>query len=542
MLVMWLLWITVVWWLLTRVWKAYRITKCIKTVKRISKIIVKRLKSWKIQKDQIKKLEDIFVKLPFLKNYILWKHATKDELYKSRFAEKVPDVLKKEKNLQAWINKNWTTSYYKEYIEQKFWIKIIEKDGKNMFKLDWDGEFMNWKEFNKKYPAKWRKFLNYLKKPKAHEVMHRILGSFDIKKIELELPDGTTTILTQEEICHIIDWSKTISNELLTLLNKSLKQKLGYKFNMLKPDGSIDNQAIRRFDTKNLESGRDFRRLRADAMAEERLIEKVDFRGKSVDEIKNSINKEVLKTDESIGKLLDEISKNDKVIKNQNKLIIHALHLIYDIKYSPWLIKRLSENITIFTENWKVDYINKWIYELINIWIKYRLKSWEELKMEKLTNFLKWYRKIVIDYKWKNIKKIRAIEKRLQIIEINKAIKKYGTEKVYKSYEDNIWKLHAGKNSETWENITIAIRDINLVKWDWLKELEQFITFVAEIKKKWFNNELLEKYYKWFIDDYISFLKSHIRDKNQELNNIRNNKWKYWLQFKLLKDFITNLI
>ena len=124
--------------------------------------------------------------------------------------------------------------------------------------------------------------------------MHRILGSFDIKKLELELPDGTTTILTQEEICHIIDWSKTISNELLTLLNKSLKQKLGYKFNMLKLDGSIDNQAIRRFDTKNLNSGRDMRRVRAEAMSGNNVVSLPEHRH-SRNFLKSKVVKELVK-------------------------------------------------------------------------------------------------------------------------------------------------------------------------------------------------------------------------------------------------------
>ena len=151
--------------------------------------------------------------------------------------------------------------------------------------------------------------------------------------------------------------------------------------------------------------------------------------------------------------------------------------------------------------------------------------------------------KITLRKKYEDIENIaKKLEKYLKLKETERVIEQYWPQKLYDDYRKEIWRLHAG-NDDSWKPITEAIRDINIVKKNWINELEDFERFIKEIEKNKFKKETIDQYYNKYIDDFISFLKSHVLDKNQELDNIRNNnKGKYWIQIKNLWDFITNWI
>ena len=137
------------------------------------------------------------------------------------------------------------------------------------------------------------------------------------------------------------------------------------------------------------------------------------------------------------------------------------------------------------------------------------------------------------------------MEERIKLKETERLIDHHWPDKLYADYSNEIKILHAGINSKTWKAITEVVRDIKIVKNNWIKELESFERFVTEVKRKWFTKKTLDKYHKKYISDYVSFIKSHLWDKKLEniLDKIKNDYMnKKSQQFVLLKNFIIKLL
>lgn len=119
----------------------------------------------------------------------------------------------------------------------------------------------------------------------------------------------------------------------------------------------------------------------------------------------------------------------------------------------------------------------------------------------------------------------RKLEEYLKVKEINKAIEIHWPEKLYDEYSKEIWKLHAG-NDNSWKPIVNAIRDINIVKNNWIKELRDFERFITEVEKRKFDGDKVYFYKKYYIDDFISFIKSHLNEESL-INRLEDIDKKY---------------
>lgn len=171
----------------------------------------------------------------------------KDWIYLSKFSDRVPEHLKKEWDVLAWVNLDWSVSYNKSLLEEKIWLKLSQ---------EWDNVLFDWlsiKDYIRASPEKWGKLMSYLKMLKWHEMTHNLLQTKKITRIAVPMPDWTTKIFTQEYICRIVDGSMEISLEEKLALEETLKLEFW-------PDFKLDSDYIRNRATREIADWRDVSR------------------------------------------------------------------------------------------------------------------------------------------------------------------------------------------------------------------------------------------------------------------------------------------
>lgn len=171
----------------------------------------------------------------------------KDWIYLSKFSDRVPESLKHEWDVLAWVNLDWSVSYNKSLLEEKIWVKISQEWNNVLF--DW----LDYIAFIRSNTEKWEKLMSYLKMLKWHEMTHNLLQTKKITRIAVPMPDWTTKIFTQEYICRVVDWSMDISVEEKLALEEALKLEFW-------PDFKLDSDYIRNRATREIADWRDVSR------------------------------------------------------------------------------------------------------------------------------------------------------------------------------------------------------------------------------------------------------------------------------------------
>ncbi|EKE30137.1 MAG: hypothetical protein ACD_2C00037G0001 [uncultured bacterium (gcode 4)] len=237
----WLAWAATLWalaWAILVLYKKWKIKEATAKLKEFAQL------SWaKLQKIWAGWAKEVWVvwKTVEAKAAKEWTRISSEvkEFYKSTFSNDIPASIKHE-NPVAWIDTKWKIFYNKAQFESKLWVKIDISDWAPLF----DGLPL------KNHP-KANLIIGELKNLKSHEVTHRVLEAYWLKNSITMKINWVSTILPQEQIARIIDWSVKLSKEELVNLEHVLQAKIP-GFNLLNKAWNIDPKFVRRLDTKTI--------------------------------------------------------------------------------------------------------------------------------------------------------------------------------------------------------------------------------------------------------------------------------------------------
>ena len=441
----------------------------------------------------------------------------------------------------AKITKEWKIVYNaKSVIEfgKRYWVDI------QITKVDWKVLYNNksFKQFlvdlKKDKPQCAIDLMKEMKRIKSHETMHRLLRNVESVEIDWQ-------VYSQEKIAKIVSWNEFLPQIQLNKLEIELKKQIWDDFRLVWEDWNINTQFVRQYDTVNLNE-RNHSRLADSFMAEERLVKRYELSWKNSIDIEKEIDKVYL-SDKEVRGSLDSMKMIEGGMEKMRESFINLLDKIsWSINWiQVWEIKKWLNK---FTEKWDSKDIDKIIWKITWNTSYINFKSWARRPVSLISNYTERLKNTVNQASKEKEKLVKNIEEHINKKEldkvINKSIEENKVEKLYEDFSNEIWRLHAGTN-EKWKWSIVALRDINIVKIDWIRELKNFEMFIEKVDKILIDKTRVNNYKKEYVDNVISLIESHIKNEkiSKILYKIKNNvKDNYNKKLKILKVLINKYL